>query len=91
MHNRRWASVLVVMLLGALAVMAWVLWRNNQRAEKRFNVMAGKGKYSGALPLALDTKPGTWRLIATEVISGKKEKADLKSGKLSVFQNNHYD
>ena len=53
------------MLLGALAVMAWVLWRNNQRAEKRFNVMAGKGKYSGALPLALDTKPGTWRLIAT--------------------------
>ena len=36
------------------------------------NVMAGKGKYSGALPLALDTKPGTWRLIATEVISGKK-------------------
>jgi len=39
MHNRRWASVLVVMLLGALAVMAWVLWRNNQRAEKRFNVL----------------------------------------------------
>ena len=27
------------MLLGALAVMAWVLWRNNQRAEKRFNVL----------------------------------------------------
>ena len=41
MHNRRWASVLVVMLLGALAVTAWVLWRNNQRAEKRFNVLLG--------------------------------------------------
>ena len=34
------------------------------------NVMAGKGRYRGELPLALNAKSGTWRLMVREVISG---------------------
>ena len=35
-----------------------------------FNTMAEHGKHVGELPLALNAKPGNWRLIAREVISG---------------------
>ena len=37
-RNRRRAPVFVA-LLAVVAIVGWVLWRNYQRAEKRFNVL----------------------------------------------------
>ena len=39
-RNRRRAPVFVA-LLAVVAIVGWVLWRNYQRAEKRFNVLLG--------------------------------------------------
>lgn len=43
-----------------------------------FNTMAEHGKHSGELPLALNAKPGNWRLIAKEVISGMTAESQFK-------------
>lgn len=44
------------------------------------NLTAKAGRFAQALPLALDERPGVWKITATDVISGKSAQAAITVG-----------